>query len=246
MNSDDQPIPRWIKHKTASLRGRAQTVLENQPFQLSTSLLDIDELALFSWYVNRTEDHLQKMHADALAYIRQQYDAGREPVNDSGSVATDYYIKRVHYSHLIYLTSILETFLERWCQHLTQVLGPEHLPFTTKDLRGDQWSVRRKFLEGYGNFVISKDVWHGIQILLCLRNNIVHDNGSTADLNFNDKKMLAKQPGIDLGGLFIVVEPKYIFSAAESIKRLVKLVDVKLNSLIHRAVHPALVSNRNR
>jgi len=243
MNRDDQPIPEWIKKKAASLRERARTVLDNQPFLPSTSMLDIDELELFSWYVNKTENILQEMRSDALAYIRQQDDAGREPLNESGMVAVDYYFKRVRYSHLIYLTSILETFLERWCQSLTQVLGPEHLPFTAKDLRGDQWSVRRKFLEGYGKFLISEDVWSGIQTLLCLRNNLVHDNGSTADLNYNDKKKLAKQPGIDLSGHFIVIEPAYIHSAVGSIKRLVQFVDPKLNSLLNRAVHPTLVTN---
>ena len=206
MNRDDQPVPKWIKKKAASLRGRAQTALENQPFQLSTSMLDIDELELFSWYVNKSENILQQMRTDALAHIRQQEDAGRKSLNESGMVAVDYYLKRSRYSHLIYLTSILEAFLEGWCQHLTQLLGPEHLPFTAQDLKGDQWSVRRKFLQGYGKFAIPKNVWSGIQTLLCLRNNLVHDNGFTADLNRDHRKLLAKQPGIDLKGHSIVID----------------------------------------
>lgn len=238
MNSDDQPVPEQIK---TSLRERARTALINRQFDVTSSMLDMEELELFSWYVNKTENTLDEMRSNALAYIRQQHDAGADPVNDSGMVAVEYFLKRVRYSHVIYLTSILETFLERWCERLTALLGPENLFFTTKDLKGDQWSVRRKFLEKYGKFVISKDVWSGIHTLICLRNNLVHDNGVTADLNSEDKNRFAKQPGIVLSGRSVVVEPEYIRSAVQLTKQLVQLVDAELAALISRAVRPTLV-----
>jgi len=115
--------------------------------QLGSDTLDIFELELFDWYVKETESVLRQMLAGEHAYIQEQIAAGTPDVNDSGMVAVDYYGKRLRYSHIIYLTSLLETCLERACTTLTTAIGKDAVPFSLEDLGGDQWSKRRKFLE---------------------------------------------------------------------------------------------------
>ncbi len=51
------------------------------------------------------------MLSSELAYIREQYPNGDPEVNDSGIVAVDYYARRIRYSHVIYLVSLLESCL---------------------------------------------------------------------------------------------------------------------------------------
>lgn len=122
--------------------------------QLGSDTLDIFELELFDWYTRETEAVLGAMSAGEHAYIQEQINAGTLDINDSGAVAVDYYAKRLRYSHVIYLTSLLETCLERACATLTTALGKDAVPFGPDELMGDQWSTKLKFLERYGHFEI--------------------------------------------------------------------------------------------
>jgi hypothetical protein len=176
------------------------------------------------------------------ANIREQIDAGAEDINDSGMVAMEYYLKRVRYSHVIYMTSLLETFLERPCESLTTVVGTQNLLFTTAELKGDQWSVKRKFLERYGKFQVPDTLWSEIQSLISLRNNLVHDNGSMSDLKPNAKNMLAKRPGVKLSGHEIVIEAEHVRSVFEAMKSLVRFVEARLSEAVDRAIRPRTIA----
>jgi hypothetical protein len=144
--------------------------------------------------------------------------------------------------HVIYMVSLLDTFLETSCRRLTTIVGAQNLPFIAAELKGDQWSVKRKFLERYGNFNVPKDVWSEIQALILLRNNLVHDNGSTSELRPNDKTALAKRAGVKLSGYEIVLEAEYVRSAFEAIKSLVQFVESRLGKVSDRAVRPRPVA----
>jgi len=48
-------------------------------------------------------------------YIQEQADSGQQDLNDSGIVAAEYYAKRIRYSHVIYMASLLEAFLRGEC-----------------------------------------------------------------------------------------------------------------------------------
>ena len=157
------------------------------------------------------------------------------------SYAVEYYLKRVRYSHVIYIASLLETFLERSCVRLEEVLGKQNLPFTTADLKGSQWVVRKKFLERYGNFSIPKSIWFDIEELIKLRNNIVHDNGDTSTLNEKDKQAVAKRSGIKLSGHEVVIEANYIHSALEAIKSVVQFVEKEIGAMVDKAIQPRAV-----
>lgn len=208
--------------------------------------LDSYELELFEWYVNQTEILIVEMLSAERTYIQEQIDIGAEDINDSGILATEYYLKRVRYSHIIYMISLLENFLEQSCINLTNIIGQQNLPFLIKDLKGDQWSIRRKFIEKYGKFSIPDNLWQEINTLIVLRNNIVHDNGYTSELKPNEKTYLEKKRWINLNGYEIVIEVGYIHDAFKTIKSLVKFVEARLGEIVDRAICPKIISSNNK
>lgn len=232
-NRDDFEIPDAVKQ---SLRAMLLKQIKG------TSVLDVYELELFEWYVKETETLLTGILSTENAFIQEQVQSGTEDINDSGMVAVDYYLKRVRYSHVIYMASLLETFLERSCEAVTMAIGEQNLPFTTAELKGDQWSVKRKFLERYGKFSIPNQNWSDIQALITLRNNLVHDNGDTSELKASDKRMLAKRQGIMLDGNEVVIDAAYIHEAFRAIKSLVRFMEEKIGFVVERAISPKLVA----
>jgi len=220
-----------------------------RPFRMSllhqiqgTSTLDIHELEFFDWYVKETETLLVNMLSSERAFIQEQVQVGAEDINDSGMVAVNYYLKRVRYSHVIYMASLLETLLERSCVTLTTVIGDQNLPFAVTELKGDNWTVKRKFLERYGKFSVPDNLRSEIQALITLRNNLVHDNGSTCDMKDDERKILAKCSGINLDGYEVAIEDDYIRSALESIKSMVRFIEGQIGAVVDRAIHPKPVT----
>lgn len=214
MNHEDvNEIPDHLK---SAIR---RTLLEDIK---GATTLDTYELELFEWYVNKTEALVGDMLASELSYIKEQADAGQEDVNDSGMVAAEYYLKRVRYSHVIYMTSLLEIFLERSCLTLTTIIGKQNLPFGVSELKGDQWSARRKFLQKYGRFAIPDELWSPIQTLIALRNNLVHENGSTSDLGPEKNNILSKCDGVSVDGHEVAIQADYVCSSLKSIRSLVR------------------------
>lgn len=230
---NDHQVPDAIKK---TLRSMLLRQIQDTPS------LDMYELELFDWYVKETEALLDGMLSSEQAFIQEQDQAGAEDINDSGMVAAGYYLKRVRYSHVIYLTSLLETFLERACVALTAVIGDQNVLFTAAELKGDKWSVKRKFLERYGKFAIPDNLRSEIQALITLRNNLVHDNGSTCDIKDGERKILAKCSGINLDGYEVAIEGNYIRSAFEAIKAVVQFVEGQIGAVVDRAIRPKPVT----
>jgi len=228
-NIDDIQLPDSVKR---SIRPFLLRQIANSP------ILDIYEIELFDWYIKETERLLSGMLSSERAFIQEQVQSGTEDINDTGMLAVEYYLKRVRYSHVIYIASLLEIFLERSCVTLEEILGKQNLPFTTADLKGSQWEVRKKFLEGYGHFSIPNPIWSDIQALIKLRNNIVHDNGDTSALNEEEKHMLAKRNGIKVSGYEVVIEANYIHSALEAIKSTVQFVEKEIGVMVNRSIQP--------
>ncbi|WP_034434124.1 hypothetical protein [Candidatus Contendibacter odensensis] len=83
-------------------------------------------------------------------------------------------------------------------------------------------------------------------MLTFLRNNFVHDNGSTSELktdkNKEKKAMLDKQPWVNLSGSEILIEADYIRSAFKVIKSLIQFVEARLGEIADKAIHPKIVS----
>lgn len=227
MAKDNRQLPDEVKRSLRKLMlGQSK----------DTSSLDIYELELFEWYSKETQKVLDEMLSTEQEYIREQVDAGQEDVNDSGIVAVEYYLKRVHYSHVIYMASLLEIFLERECDRLTAAIGTRNMPFKLTELKGDQWSTKRKFLERYGQFAVPDEIWHEVRNLTSLRNNLVHDNGAVSELAPSEKTALSKRPGIAFNDSEIVIEAEYVAHAFAAIKRFCQHIEVKVSEAIGRAI----------
>lgn len=203
--------------------------------QLGSDTLDVFELELFDWYVRETEAVLGQMSAGEHAYIQEQIAAGRSDLNDSGIVAVEYYAKRLRYSHIIYLTSLLETCLERACTKLTTAIGKDAVPFAPDELNGDQWSTKRKFLERYGRFELPRERGAEVRVLIEVRNYLVHDNGSTANLKGKHRTEFKKRPGLDVDGYEIKIDEAFVRHGYEAVKAYVQAVEEKLREVIQRA-----------
>ena len=223
----DHEIPEEVK---SELRKAGLSQLKETP------TLDYYELELFDWYVKETETVLKDMLSSELVFIKEQLHSNLDDINDSGMVVVEYYLKRVRYSHVIYMISLLESFLDRACNTLTTVVGEQDIPFTTKELKGDQWSVRRKFLERYGKFTIPDQICYEIKALTILRNNLAHDNGAVCELNAEEKKMLANFAGVKLAGYKVEIEADYIRSAFQAIKSLVTFVEEEIKKIVDKAI----------
>lgn len=206
--------------------------------QISNNTLDIYEIELFDWYIRETEAVVVQMLSTEREYIQEQIIAGVPDINDSGMVAVEYYTKRMRYSHIIYLTSLLETCLERACSNLTLAVGKEVMPFGLSELSGDQWSRKRKFLERYGHFELPKELWSEVQVLISVRNYLVHENGSTANVPDDQRNALNKRPGIDINGYEFKIDEAFVQHAYQAVKSFVQAVEERVGEVIQRARRP--------
>lgn len=204
----------------------------------STSTLDHYEMDLFNWYYLESEKQLRKMISAENDYIEQQANAGEENINDTGMVAVDYYLKRSRYSNIIYLVSLFESFLDNSCIKLCQLIGENNQLFNVSELKGDQWSVKKKYLERYGNFLIPTNLWSEIQVLIKLRNNIVHDNGRVSALKREERRMFEKHEEISLDSSEVLIHQKYIKTSIEHTKQCVDFIESKLRIIAERAIKP--------
>lgn len=202
--------------------------------------LEMYELYLFRWFKNETEKTWVRMDAEEQRYIQEQAALGKEEINDSGIVATDYYRKRMRFSHVIFLASLLEGAMKRECDRLTHALGGQAL-FKPSDLKGDPWSVRRLFLERYGSFEIPSSMWAPVKDLLVVRNALVHHNGDSLLLTQEQVSTLSKISGISLNSSEVGIDESYVDQAIESTSTVMQFLHEKINELIDRAVSPRAV-----
>lgn len=224
MNNPKQELPKYIKK---SLRARFLN-------QISTDIIDQSEFELFDWYTQETELVLEQMLSSELAYIDEQITKGNPEVNDSGMIPVNYFAKRIRYSHIIYLVSLLESCLEEACYKLINVVGNEITPFGPTELNGDQWTKRRKFLKHYGDLKISKELWSEPNMLYSIRNYLVHENGSTANISEEDRKKIKKGPGVNIDGYEFIIEKEYIQHSLEALRLLVKAVEKGVGEVIQK------------
>jgi hypothetical protein len=206
-----------------------------------TSSIGTFELGLFEWYSKETESLLETMLREEQQYIQEQIDSGQQDPNDSGIVAAEYYAKRIRYSHVIYMASLLETFLRAECDRLTTAVGEHNVPFKLAELKGDQWSKKRLFLERIGHFKVRPDLWDDVGDLVLLRNILVHENGAGGRLGAKAARRLSKCPGIVLDGPEVLIESAYIWHAFVAINRLCREIEILVGHAIERAIQAVTV-----
>jgi hypothetical protein len=222
------PIPDYLKH---GMRKRFLAGLKG------SRSLDTYELDLFRWFKTETEDMWAQMEAEEKRYLQEQIDAGDEEPNDSGMVAVDYYRKRTRSSHIMFLASLLESAMKRECERVSLALGDQIL-FKTSDLKGNPWSVRKLFLERYGSFHISGELWDPIREILAVRNALAHHNGVVSLLTNEQLSTLGKIGGVSVGGSEVEIQISYIESASNSVRKLMEFLHEQVNHMIDRAIRP--------
>lgn len=200
--------------------------------------LEIYELDLFRWFRDETEESWAKMEAEEKKYIQEQVAAGAEEINDSSTLAVGYYRKRTRYSHVVYLTSLLESAMKRECDRLSDAID-DNIMFKPSELKGDPWSARKTFLERHGSFQTPDDLWSAIKNLLAVRNALVHHNGEIMLLTNEQISVLGKVTGIDVSRSEIGIEAEYLDQAIESTGNLMEFLHGKTNSVIDGVVRTA-------
>lgn len=206
-----------------------------------SSSVDMYEFELFRWFKDETEKTWARMDEQERQYIKDQVSSGAEEINDSGIVATDYYRCRMRSSHVIFLASLLESAMKRECDRLSHAIGAQVL-FKPSDLKGNPWSVRKIFLERYGQFEIPESKWEPIKKLLAVRNALVHHNGDVLLLTQEQGATLRKIPDISVNSSEVVIEEDYVDQAIESVREIVEFLHAKVNNTIDRALNPKGVS----
>lgn len=203
--------------------------------QMDSDTLDLYEVELFDWYVKETETVLNQMLSSERAYIQEQISIGSLEINDTGILAAEYYTKRIRYSHIIYLASLLESCLERACSKLIIAVGHETVRFSPTELKGDQWSRRCKFLERYGDFEIPKALWAEPLMLISVRNYLVHENGSTANIPNDERNAIKKRSGLGIEGSEFHIDEAYLHLASQAVRSFVQFVDERIGALLRKA-----------
>ena len=198
--------------------------------------LDANELSLFEWFEREQEALIEKMLQEEKEEIQKQYDSGREDVNDSGMVAVEYFVKRSRYSHVIFIASLLETYLDESCQDLTRALGEQNIPFRLEELTGEKWAKRKKYLERYGQFQIPEEIWSPVSAISLIRNLLIHENGNCAGLREKQKREFRQIPGISVESYEMVIEPLVVKDALKALRNLVEFLDAKLKGVIESAI----------
>lgn len=204
--------------------------------------LDSFELSLFEWYAGKNEHVIEQMLLKERDFIKQQTGAGRNCIDDSAILAVEYYIKRGRYASVIYMTSLLETYLSQACGSLTSILGEENIHFKPDELAGDKWTKRKTFLERYGGFAFPENAWPDLKMLIRIRNILVHDNGSPDCISDADKSHISKCAGITITQHELVIEKEYIDDCLSAFRLLVDCISSKLDRRIDCTLHSQSIS----
>ena len=199
--------------------------------------LDTYELDLFRWFRTETEETWDRMDSEEQRYIEEQVISESEEINDSGVLAVDYYRKRMRSSHVIFLASLLEGSMKRECDRITLALG-EQILFKPSELKGDPWSIRKTFIEKYGSFVITNNLWAPIQALLSVRNALVHHSGETSLLTEQQIRELGKIDGVTVDAGYVGIDVSFIDAMSKSVQDLMEFIHSNTNDVIDRAIKP--------
>ena len=205
--------------------------------QMGSGTLDPLEIELFDWYERETEVILNEMLSTELLYIREQSSVHCDDMG-SGIIAVEYFAKRIRYSHVIYLTSLLETSLERACSALINTVGHEIKPFGPNELKGDQWQKTIRFLNRYGNFEFPGDLWEELRSLIAVRNCLVHENGNTINLSLDKLRAMRNYPGISIESSELVIEVAYIHYASAAVKAFLRELEQRVKKVLEKVRQP--------
>lgn len=198
----------------------------------SEPILASDELKLFDWHVRETEAIINQMEAEEKKVIRNQLEGGDDCAGSSW-IAVEYFIKRIRYGQVIYLVSLVETFLTNACERLRIAVGKQNIPFGLNELSGEKLQKRRKFLERYGRISVSDELWTPIEAMVSIRNICVHENGCA---KANEKRASALPSGVKVDQGELVLDASYIRVCLSAVGILAENVESELRQVVDRCL----------
>jgi hypothetical protein len=187
------------------------------------------ELELFEYYAKETTK------------IIDELESAKDPDDDR---AERYFRRRMMYSHVIYLASLLETYLKRACSRLeasrplAESKSAKSGRFTLQDIGGDKWDQPKRFLEVYCRFDFP-ECWSSLRFLADVRNVLVHDNGvleAKDPAKRQQKRAKFENRGVKTDGFELIVEPQLIANWVEAIRELIGAIEVRLQLVFDGAV----------
>lgn len=205
-----------------------------------SSTVKAPEFELLEWFFREAEVRHSEMRTAEEQYIADQQAAGDSDINDSGVLAVKYYLRRVRYSQVIQLVSLLEECLESACEKVSWIRrGRAAIPFDVSELKGDQWSVKRKFLERYLGFEVPEPLGEPVKTLLRVRNIIVHNNGKVGALKHKEPQQIKGVENIEIDNDGrILLEPEFLWDSLEHVKAYVAHIDAALANAAEQALAP--------
>jgi hypothetical protein len=144
--------------------------------------------------------------------------------------------------NVIYLCSLVETFLENACKKLEFIRDRQDARFAL-NRGGGKWGRCKEFLERQGVFIVPEMPWSALQSLWRVRNCIVHDNGDPAGLGKEEKAELCLVGGLRVDGYEVVIEHEFVCNCFAAFKDLVAGFNSELGNLIDSQLREASVGN---
>lgn len=191
---------------------------------LKTPVLDDEELGLFRWHVGMTESLIAKLTKSATKTTARQL-ALRDDCAGDGWIPVDYFVKRIRYGQIIYLVSLVETFLTKAYERLEVVVGKQTSPIRLDKFSRQNLDKRREFLERYGNFSFPAEHWQEIEKMIRIRNILVHQNGAVKQ---KDDKLLQEVPGAHVIDRELVLDASYISACSSTIGNFFRCIEAEL------------------
>lgn len=181
--------------------------------------VDGDELELFAYYLKDSEARIGEME-------------GAEPrdPDNSGLVVASYFARRIRYSHVVYLYSLLEEILKRECARLHSLDGGRFpVPPAEKP------HLMKQYLESNAGFKVPKDISDSTRRLGDVRHVIVHNNGYVdMDVDKRSQRLvrLRTMPGINLVDEAIEVELGFLETSLAGISAFERLLHEQFGRMV--------------
>jgi hypothetical protein len=217
---------------------RIERVRMRKEFSIAGSehRLGLFEIDLFEYYFEENEKRIAKLIDEENQQI-QECNRLKAEYSDSGIIAVQYFEKRIRYSHIVYLTTLLEKCLKEACGRIKDTIGSQEVPFNWTELKGSTWEQCTKFLKEYAKVEVETKKQKKIRILHEIRNKIVHDGGEV-DQNFCTK--IAEVAGVDCRSSEIHVDGQYVRDMFEIVKSIAEKIDHSIGVIENRILKPEL------
>ena len=192
-----------------------------------------DPKAMATWLGARMQGLAAALETVSLESIRRQVAACGD-ADEAGPVPLEYFVRRMGYSHVIFLAALFEATLEHACEAIGCITGQPVSGFLPEEASVNAWAWRRKFLKRHGRFQVDDAFWEFTETLRTLRNALVHDDGTTFGMDSGQLKRLRATPGLRFDSFEIFVETAFVQEASARLKCLMATIQSEVIACLAR------------